>query len=73
MEDYQTKLVSYTADGASVNFGCVSGLLTRMDLDRLAQRSTALVKDALKESIFTHKFDPLYIVVYGLMKDSLQN
>ena len=34
MEHYQTKLVSCTADGASVNFGRISGLLTRMDLDR---------------------------------------
>ena len=78
MEDYQTEFVSCTADGTSVNFGCISGLLTRMDLDRgwlikihCANHCIELsVKDALNKSIFTRELDPLYIAVYGLMKNS---
>ena len=34
LDDYETKLVSCTADGASVNFGCKSGLFTRLDRNR---------------------------------------
>lgn len=32
--DYNTKLISCTADGAAVNFGRKSGLLTHLDADR---------------------------------------
>ena len=34
LEDYRTKLVLCTADGANVNFGHLSGLLTRMSRER---------------------------------------
>ena len=34
MTNYETKLVSFTTDGASVNTGKISGLMTRFALGR---------------------------------------
>ena len=78
LDDYRTKLVSCTADGASVNFGRISGLLTRLDNDRgwlikihcANHRVELSVKDAFEQSTFTSILDPLYTSIYTLLKNS---
>ena len=67
LPDYNTKLVSCTADGASVNFGVKTGLLTRLDSDRgwlvnihcSNHRIELAVKDAFNNSTF-QKIDEYY-------------
>ena len=78
LDDYRTKLVSCTADGASVNFGRISGLLTRLDNDRgwlikihcANHRVELSVKDVFEQSTFTSILDPLYSSIYTLLKNS---
>ena len=60
MTNYETKLVSLTTDGASVNTGKISGLMTRFALERdwlvqihcINHRVELAIKNALKESKF---------------------
>ena len=76
-EEYITKLVSCTADGASVNFGEKSGLLTRLGKDRdwllkvhcANHRIELAVKHAFKDSKF-EKVDEFYQANYNLLKNS---
>ena len=76
-DDYTAKLVGCTADGASVNFGQYSGLLTRLDEGRgwlikihcANHRIELAIKDAFKDSIFT-EVDNTYITLYNLLKNS---
>ena len=76
LEDYQTKMVSCTADGASVNFGTKNGLLTQLDSDRgwlikihcANHRIELAIKDAMKNSSF-NEIDNLYISLYNLAKN----
>lgn len=77
MEDYETKLVGCTADGASVNFGRHNGLLTRLDEDRgwlikihcSNHRIELAIKDSFKQSIFL-EVDNAYSALYKLCKNS---
>ena len=67
LPDYNTNLISCSADGAAVNFGTKSGLLTRLDADRgwlinihcSNHRIELAVKDAFKNSVFV-EIDTLY-------------
>ena len=60
VKKYETKLVSLTADGASVNTGRISSLMTRFALERdwllkihcINHRVKLAIKDALKETKF---------------------
>ena len=77
LPDYNTKLVSCTADGASVNFGVKTGLLTRLDSDRgwLVNIHCSnlwfelAVKDAFNNSTF-QKIDEYYATLFNLIKNS---
>ena len=77
LPDYNTKLISCTADGAAVNFGTKSGLLTRLDADRgwlinihcSNHRIELAVKDAFKNSVFV-EIDNLYNSLFKLLKNS---
>ena len=74
---YHTKLTSCTADGASVNFGAKSGLLTRLNNDRgwlvnihcSNHRIELAIKDAFKNSLFSD-IDSVYIKLFNLLKNS---
>ena len=76
-EDYKLKLVGCTADGASVNFGQHTGLLTRLDEERgwlikihcANHRTELAVKDAFKESVF-NEVDTMYNTLFNLIKNS---
>ena len=76
-EDYQMKLIGCTSDGASVNFGRKSGLMTRLSTERpwlikihcSNHRIELAMKDAIKNSAF-QKVDEFYINVYNLLKNS---
>ena len=77
--DYQTKLVSCTADGASVNMGHISGLLTRIGRERdwllkihcsnhrieLAVKAALAVKDSVFEEV-----DEFYQANFSILKNS---
>ena len=75
--DYQTKLVSCTADGASVNFGHISGLLTRIGRERnwllkihcSNHRIELAVKSAFKDSKF-EELDEFYQANFSILKNS---
>ena len=77
VKDYNAKLVSCTADGASVNFGEYTGLLKRLDDERgwlvkihcANHRIELAVKDAFKTSVFT-EVDTCYTSLYSLLKNS---
>lgn len=77
LEHYQTKLVSITTDGASVNTGRLSGLMTRMASDRewlvkihcINHRIELAVKDALVNSAFKD-IDSFYLTNFYLLRDS---
>ena len=65
-EDYRFKLVSCTADGASVNFGVYRGVLTQMREDQqpwmlsihcVNHRLELAVKDAMKSEPFFAAID----------------
>ena len=76
-EDYESKLVGCTADGASVNFGEYTGLLTRLDENRgwlirihcANHRIELAIKDAFKDSVFT-KVDTTYTTLFSLLRNS---
>ena len=73
--DYHTKFIGCTSDGASVNFGRKTGLMTRFAEHRgwlikihcANHRIELAVKDAVKESDFTN-VDEFYIGVHILLK-----
>lgn len=77
LADYDTKLVSCTADGASVNFGHISGLLTRISRERdwllkihcANHRVELAVKAAFKGSRFA-QVDEFYQATNQLLKNS---
>ena len=77
LPDYNTNLISCSADGAAVNFGTKSGLLTRLDADRgwlinihcSNHRIELAVKDAFKNSVFV-EIDTLYNSKFKLLKNS---
>ena len=76
LKDYRTKLVSCTADGANVNFGHLSGLLTPMSRERellkihcVNHRIKLAVKAAFKASALK-KVDEFYQANYNIMKNS---
>jgi len=78
--DYRTKLVSVTSDGASVNFGRNTGLLTQFSANRdwllkihyalircTNHRIELAVKDAIKETAFADNF---YNSLFFFLKNS---
>ena len=75
--DYRLKVIGCTSDGASVNFGRISGLMTRLGEDRpwlikihcANHRIELAVKDAIKETDFCQA-DEFYIGTYNLLKNS---
>ena len=77
IDDYQTKLISVTSDGASVNFGKNTGLLTQMSAERewllkihcANHRIELAVKDAFKESAFD-EVDRFYNALLSFLKNS---
>ena len=77
LKDFNTKLVSSTADGASVNFGRLSGFLTRLDAERgwllkihcSNHRIELAVKSAFKDSEFS-KIDTFYESIFNILKHS---
>ena len=74
---YIHKVVGCTSDGASINFGHVSGLMKRMPNNRdwlikfhcVNHRVELAVKDAIKTSEFK-VVDKLYIEIFNLLKNS---
>ena len=78
LNDYHTKLITYTANGASVNFGVKSGLLiTRLSSTRgwlinincSNNRIELAVKDAFNGSVFG-EIDSLYTTLFRLLHTS---
>lgn len=78
INNYRTKLVSLTTDGASVYTGSISGLMKRMSDDNLVwfvkihcinHRLELAVKDAFYDSVFK-KVDSFYTNIYSLLQDS---
>ena len=77
--DYDTKLVSCTADGASVNFGhlILSGLLTRLGQDRdwllkihcSEHKIELAVKSSFQDTVFSG-VDEFYQANFNLLKHS---
>lgn len=76
--DFKYKLIGATADGASVNFGCVDGLLKKLERDdrpwlvkiHCANHRTELaVKDAFAGSDY-QAVDTFYIGLFNLLKSS---
>ena len=76
-DNYATKLVSATADGASVNFGKYRGLLTQLADGRnwllkihcSNHRIKLALKDALKETTFQN-VDTFYTSFFSFLKNS---
>ena len=74
---YRHKLVGCTSDGASVNFGAKTGLMTRLAVDRpwlvkihcIIHRVELAVKDAIKLTDFT-QVDDFYYGTTFLLKNS---
>lgn len=78
LEDYTHKLLAATADGASVNFGHIGGLLKKFENDDrpwlvkihcVNHRTELAVKDAFEGSKFS-EVDKFYIGLYNLLKNS---
>lgn len=77
VENYDSKLVSLTSDGASVNTGRISGLMTRFASERnwlvsihcINHRVELAVKDALTETRFK-EIDEFYQSNFNLLKNS---
>ena len=75
LTDFDTKLISCTADGA--NFGVKTGLLTRFDSSRgwlvnihcSNHRIELAIKDAFNNSVFD-EIDSLYTTLFGLLQNS---
>lgn len=77
--EYTNKLISCTADGASVNFGQYSGLLTKMTDDGRPwlvkihcanHRIELAVKNAFSDSVKFNEVDKLYMAIFNLLKNS---
>lgn len=76
-DKYQTKIIGCTSDGASVNFGRISGLMTRLSENRpwlIKMHCTnhhieLAVTDAFKNSDFT-TVDDFYIDIHLFLKNS---
>ncbi|XP_057295467.1 zinc finger protein 862-like [Hydractinia symbiolongicarpus] len=76
-EDYRLKMIGCTSDGASVNFGRKSGLMTRLSETRpwlvkihcSNHRVELAVKDAFKTTAF-QQVDEFYISNFNLLKNS---
>lgn len=74
-ESYSTKIIGCTSDGASVNFGRKSGLMTRMASTRpwlikihcANHRIELAVKDAVNGTDFT-SIDDFFIANFSLLK-----
>ena len=77
LDDYLTKLVGITSDGASVNTGRINGLMTQLAEERpwlikihcANHRVELAVKDAFKQSPF-QQIDDLYISIFYLLRNS---
>ena len=76
IQDYHSKVVSMTTDGASVNRGTKSGLLTRMKNDDrpwlipvycVNHKIELAVKDTFEAAGFTN-VDNLYQTIFYLLK-----
>ena len=77
--EYTKKLISCTADGASVNFGQYTGLLTRMADDGRPwlvkihcanHRIELAVKNAFYNSVKFDQVDKIYMGIFNLLKHS---
>ena len=77
VEDFKMKLVCCTSDGASVNFGAKTGLMTRLSVQRpwvikihcTNHRVELAIKQALAETEF-YKMDDFYYSTTFLLKNS---
>ena len=79
LDDYQTKLIGMTTDGASVNTGIRNGLVIRMERDGgrswlvkihcANHRIELAVKDAVNDSTLS-EIDILYQLIFSIMKNS---
>ena len=75
--NYQNNVIGCTSDGASVNFGRISGLMTRLSENRpwlikihcTNHRIELAVKDAIKNTNFVD-VDHFYIGNFNLLKNS---
>ena len=78
LDDYRTKLVSSTADGANVNMGKYNGALTLMKKDRpwlilihcMNHRIELAIKDTIKLMHQYEECDQLYKTIFYLFKNS---
>jgi hypothetical protein len=77
LEDYQNKVVSATADGASVNMGCYRGVLTQLKdrvwlliLHCINHRIELAVKDSFKEESAFDEVEEFYISLFYYLKNS---
>jgi hypothetical protein len=77
-EDYDKKLVSATADGASVNFGISNGVLTQLQKSRkwllkihcINHRIELAIKDSFKDISEFRKIKEFYLTNYYLLRNS---
>ena len=77
-EQYLKKLVSATADGASVNMGIYNGVVTQFQNERpwlvpihcVNHRVGLAIKDTVKEIASFEKCDRFYTTIYFLFKNS---
>ena len=78
LSDYRTKVVSATADGANVNMGVYSGVLTQMKRERewlvkihcVNHRLELALKDAVKQVAEFDEVDRFYLNVWTLLRNS---
>eukprot|EP00112_Aurelia_sp_Birch-Aquarium-sp1_P000486 Seg10468.1 transcript_id=Seg10468.1/GoldUCD/mRNA.D3Y31 product="Zinc finger protein 862" protein_id=Seg10468.1/GoldUCD/D3Y31 len=78
LSDYRTKVVSATADGANVNMGVYSGVLTQMKRERewlvtihcVNHRLELALKDAVKRVAEFDEVDRFYLNVWTLLRNS---
>ena len=75
---YKSKLISATADGASVNFGIYNGVLTQLKNDRMwlikiqcvNHRLELAIKGAVKDISQFKECERLYISIFSLFRNS---
>lgn len=78
MDDYRTKMVSATADGANVNLGKYNGVLTKMSVERpwlivihcMNHRIELAIKDMVKSTNQYEECDNFYKSIYYLFRNS---
>ena len=78
IDDYYTKLVSATADGAHVNLGVYSGALTMMKNERpwlllfhcVNHRLELAIKNAVSDIKYFQECDSFYMTLFFLYKNS---